>query len=180
MKAIFDTSSLHALCKYYIPLDKSGNLKKLIELEIAAGNIIIIDAVFNEARGLGGGVIINTLTFITTKKYHTRTDNIAPTPDFFTHLNGAFINQKVVTDRKITPTEVQQTKNKYPNLADGRLLIFCQSILSDNPIIVTEESRLLNDGKIIKKIPINCDVLGLKCCTLPEFLVNSYNAKIVI
>jgi len=179
MKAIFDTSSLHALCKYYIPLDKSGRLSNLFLSEISKRNIIVIDAVIKEARVLSGGVIISTLAFLSNNKLHTKTDTISPSPAFYTGLSSDFLNAKVIAERKITPTEVQLAKNKYPNSADGRLIIYCQSIFSDNPIIVTEESRMLNDGKIIKKIPLNCDTLGLKCCTLPEFLKNA-NAEIVI
>lgn len=46
------------------------------------------------------------------------------------------------------------------------------------PIIVTEETRSKNDGKVFKKIPTNCLVAGIECCTLPVLLKTHFNINI--
>jgi len=57
-------------------------------------------------------------------------------------------------------------------------MLYAQSILSENPFIVIEESVHGNDGKVHRKIPYNCQFLAIKCCTLPEFINEYFNLTI--
>lgn len=178
MIAVFDTSSLHALCKYYLPLDRNGDLKNLVDSKCLSGEIVVIEQVINEARTLSGGIIINMLSFLNDRNYRTNTNGILPNLAFFNHLNNDFVDQNIVSSKGLDAIQVQNAKDRYVRGADGKLLIYSQSIIANSPIVVTEESRLLNDGKTIKKIPVNGDTMGLQCCTLPILFKNYYQINI--
>ena len=49
---------------------------------------------------------------------------------------------------------------------------------TNNPVVVTEETLNSNDGKIFRKIPNNCKVAGIDCCTLPQLLKEYYKLDI--
>ena len=48
MKAIIDTSSLLSLVRYYLPFDQDTKLFDFIKSEFENGNLILIDAVYQE------------------------------------------------------------------------------------------------------------------------------------
>lgn len=100
-----------------------------------------------------------------------------PDQRFFDQLKHDFLNQGVIRLKKLTDVQLDASKNEFLNDADGKILIYAQSIAVEKPIIVTGETRSPNDKKEIKKIPINCDSLNIDCCDLPTLLSNHYNLE---
>lgn len=99
-----------------------------------------------------------------------KTNHIIPSAKFYSHLDD-FVDLKIANNpkRPLTPAEVELAKLNYLNQADDRLIIYAHSIISENPIIVTEETPKPNDGKLIRKIPYNCSFLNLNCCVSLNF-----------
>ena len=54
---------------------------------------------------------------------------------------------------------------------DAKLLFYALNNLDKEPIIITEETMLSNDGKLFKKLPAICEILGIKHMTVAEWLV---------
>jgi hypothetical protein len=84
MKAVFDTSSLVALIKYYLPFDYNATLLGQIEEHLVTGEMIIIDEVLNECKGTAQGIVISKLsflgepTFLKKHKIVKQTDSLLP------------------------------------------------------------------------------------------------------
>jgi len=53
MRVVIDTSSLLSLVRYYLPFDKNGVLFGLIKSKFASGEIIMLDAVYEESKFIG-------------------------------------------------------------------------------------------------------------------------------
>ena len=64
MIAIFDTSSFFNLVKYYLPLDKKGEIREIIKLNYEVGEIRVIDKVIEECGYTAQGLILNNLEFL--------------------------------------------------------------------------------------------------------------------
>ena len=170
MNAILDTSSLLALVRYYLPFDKNSLLFNLLQEKFEAGEIIILDKVFEEIQYISGGIIIKELPFIKDKKKHKKTGDLIPTKTFYNLLENQFCNQDIKKLKGITDTEFELEKNHFLQTADANLILYALSIKTLNPIIITEETKNSNDSKLFKKIPENCRCIEMECCNLPELL----------
>ena len=179
MKAIFDTSSFECIMKHYVPIDRSGELKVIIEENFSAGEFILIDKVYKEICNYEAGFVLKEFPFLKDKRLIVNTSTIIPNTIFYSHLND-FVDQSIVHNlkRPLTPAQVELGIQNYLNGADGRLLIFAHSIISENPIIVTEETVKANDGKLIRKIPYNCSFLNINCCNFPQLLKENFSVSL--
>jgi hypothetical protein len=173
MTAIFDTSSFFNLVKYYLPLDKHGEIRDIIKLNYEVGEIRVIDKVIEECGYTAKGLVLNNLEFLKSKSLHIKTEDILPSTAFFNFVDREFCDAAEIKAKDYSKEQIEMLKTKYLESADCKLMLYAQSILSENPFIVTEESVHGNDGKVHRKIPYNCQFLSIKCCTLPEFL-NEY------
>lgn len=63
MKAIFDTSSFECIMKHYVPTDRSGELKAIIEENFQVGEFILIDEVFKEICNYEAGIVFKEYPF---------------------------------------------------------------------------------------------------------------------
>jgi hypothetical protein len=170
MSAILDTSSLLALVRYYLPFDKNSLLFNLLETKYASGEILILDKVYDEIKYVSGGIILQTLPFLEDKKKHVKTTSLIPSRTFYNLLENQFCNQEIKRLKNITDTEFEVEKNRYLQSADANLILYAMSIKTENPIIITEETKSANDSKLFKKIPENCKCIDMQCSTLPELL----------
>lgn len=171
MKAIVDTSSFLALIKYYLPFDKNNFLKNIIQEKFEKSEIIVIDKVFQEAKYISGGIILEKLNFITEKsKFIVKTDEILPSVKFFNLLENQFCNKSIVKLKGLTDIEFDLIKNEYVKGADCRMILYALNIKDDDVLIVTEETKTTNDDKFFKKIPENCSHIEIECCNLPKLL----------
>jgi hypothetical protein len=175
MIVLIDTSSLLAFVRYYLPFDKNQKIKSLFHEKYESGDLVILNKVFEEAKFIAQGIILKELDFILDKTKHVKTDNLLPDKRFFNLLENQFCNKDVVRLRGITEVEFEQEKTRYLGNADAAILLYALKRKSENPLIVTEESRSSNDGKIFKKIPDNCKELQINCCSLPTLLRDHLN-----
>lgn len=178
MNAIIDTSSLLAFVRYYLPFDKSGTFKELFQSKFENSEIIILDKVFDESKYISQGIIIKELEFIDNKKKHIDTSNLIPSKKFFNLLENQFCNKDIVRLKGITEVEFEQEKTRYLKTPDANLLLYSLSIKDSNPIVVTEETKTINDNKIFKKIPENCKEIDIQCCSLPKLLKEYFKIDI--
>ncbi len=182
MRVVIDTSSLVALVRYYLPFDKDDSLKKFIKGKIDLGEIIILDKIVIESSYYAQGIVLKYLEFLKEKHLQQKTDILIPSPKFFTMLENQFCIQ--VKRAQLDSPEFENRKRSYLEDADAKLILYCQKIKDsgdlefDKVILVTEETPSDNDGKLFKKIPVICDILGIEWCNLPTLLNNHFNLKL--
>ena len=179
MKAIIDTSSLLAFVRYYIPFDENSNLKEQIKNKIENDELIIIDKVVEESKRIKKGIILKSLNFIENSKKIIPTETILPDATFFNQLKNNFCNTELIKLKGLNDTEFEKEKNYFLNSADAKLILYALKFKADNICIVSEETLSNNDNKIFKKIPFICNMVDIKCCTLPEFLQDYFKIKII-
>ncbi len=181
MKAVIDTSSLLSLVRYYLPFDKKGVLFEVIKGKIANGEIILLDAVYEECRFVSRKIILKTLGFLEDQAFLKENGILVKTDDLIPVSPARFLNrirnQFVAVPaqfRKLTEAEFEVQKNRFMQSADAKLIMYCEHLMADNPAggvyLVTEETATANDLKLFKKIPAICTVLGIPTITLPELL----------
>ena len=128
MKAVFDTSSLLSLVKYYLPFDDNLTLLGQIEEHLVSGDMIIIDEVLNECKSMAQGIVISKLsflgepTFLKKHKIVKHTESLVPPSQkkFSNMLNNQFVN---ATMRKgISDAEFEVIKNEFLQKADARMI----------------------------------------------------------
>lgn len=178
MNAIIDTSSLLALVKYYLPFDQNRNLKKLIEEKFNNGDILLIDKVFEESKFVARKIIVSELDFLNDKSKHIKTNNLYPDNTFFNLLDNQFCDKDVKKAKDISEVEFELEKKRFLNTADGCLILYSYFRKNDDIILVTEETRSANDNKIFKKLPENCELIGVKHCSLPILIKEYYQLEL--
>jgi hypothetical protein len=186
MVVIVDTCSLLALSKFYLPFDDEQVLYDFVETQYNARKFIIIDAIHTESRQTAKGIIIETLPFLENNK-----TNIAKTNNTFAPSPKRFSNQLdnnlcvPLAKKLLTETEYIAAKQDFLQTGDARLIIYalnyqkeCENNLFEEFFVLTEESRIQNDGKLFKKLPLICEFLNIKTMTLPDYLKkNGIKAK---
>ena len=178
MTAIIDTSSLMAFVTYYLPFDKTGNLKAFFKDKFDRGELVVIDKIHDEAKYLSKGIILKELDFLAKRSHLTSTTELLPTRSFFNLVENQFCNKSLVVLKGLTDAEYEAEKTKFLNSVDANLILYAQNNKHLDPVIVTEESAKSNDNKIFKKIPANCQLTGITCCTLPELFNNYFGVNI--
>ena len=182
MNVIIDTSSLLAFVRYYLPFDKNSILKNLLKEKFESGELLLIDKVYFEARGISKGIVIEELEFLSDKSKHINTANIFPNSKFFSMLEDSYCNKTIRKAKSISDVEFEQNKKEYLENADAKMILYALEHLSDiefiKPIIVTEETKSGNDGKLFKKIPDICEISGIPCCNLQTLLKDYFRVDI--
>lgn len=136
--------------------------------------IIVLDAILNEAKFTSKGIVLKAYPFIVEKKdLIVDTKELMPysTKKFDNMVDKNFIVAALVNNGKVNYSIMKQS---FLNSGDGKLILTMYNRLHDdkeaNICIVTEESKTGNDGKIFKKIPALCEFIGARCISLAEFL----------
>ena len=177
MKVIIDTSSLLSLVRYYLPFDQDTKLFDFIKSEFENGNLILIDAVYQECEYTTKGVVLKTINYLTEKdfkknyKIPLKTKDLLPpsTKKFYNLLNDNF---RTPLSRRLNEAEFEERKKGFLETADARMIILAliKKSSKEDITIVTEESESGNDHKDFKKIPSICKMLDIKVMTLPDLL----------
>lgn len=174
MEYYFDTSSLVALARYYHPFDKDGRLFDFVRNQFQSKEIIVLDAILNEAKFTSKGIVLKAYPFIVEQKdLIVDTKELMPysTKKFDNMVDKNFIVAALVNNGKVNYSIMKQS---FLNSGDGKMILTMYNRLHDdkeaNICIVTEESKTGNDGKIFKKIPALCEFIGARCISLAEFL----------
>lgn len=180
MKAVLDTSSLVSLARYYILFDKNEVLSTYIKTKLQAGDLIIIDKVFEECNYVSGGIVFKSLPFLKEKDFlksaklpYKTTDLLAPSPaKFLRQVENQFTRNEVRKRLEITEVQYENQKNSFLNGADAKQIVLCLHLQSttDSLYLVTEETEYSNDNKLFMKIPAICKELNISTLTLPELL----------
>ena len=180
MRAAIDTTSLVSFVRYYLPFDKADKLKKLLEKKFNSGEVIVLDKVFEESGRVAKGIVTEKLDFLDDKKKLVKTDMILPEQKFFNILENqlCYGSQK----NKLTDVQFEIEQKRYLNSADAKLILFCEkdknNLGLDKPILVTEESRSENDGKLFKKLPEICSILNIEHCNLPTLIKDHFQINL--
>ena len=184
MIVVIDTSSLLSLVRNYLPLDKSGFLFEEIKNKISTGELILLDAVYEESRYQSKGIILKNLDYLGDKdflreyKIIVKTDELLPLAPgkFMNMLSNQFAVQGQL--KRLNDAEFEVKKKQFMESADAKLILYCQHLIRDNPdeeiYLVTEETAAANDLKLFKKIPAICEILDIPVITLPELLLKKY------
>jgi hypothetical protein len=176
MKAIIDTSSLMALVRYYLPFDNNENLKSFFNTKISNKEILVLDGVYDEAKYLSKSTITKNLEFIADKINHTKTSDFFPNREFSHHLQNSFCDNEIIRLKGLTSTDIDVAKKTFLNSADGKIILYSYFNKNDT-IIITEETKSANDGKVFKKLPVLSEIINVQCCNLPYFLKNHCQIK---
>lgn len=150
-KYLFDTCSLIALVRYYIPFDSQGKLGDFIHKGFETKEFIMLEQVKNECKQVSKGLVFQTLPQLVNIK-HTHFESI-PTAEIH-------IKRKQISD-----SDYESQKSNFINSADFNL-IYCA--MKNHYTIITEETVTSNDNKLFKKIPLLCQEQRIKCITLPD------------
>jgi hypothetical protein len=167
-------------CSYYLPFDKADKLKKFLEKKFNSGELIVLDKVYEESGRVAKGIVTKELDFLDDKKKLVKTDLILPPQKFFNRLENELCYG---TQRyKLTSTEYEIEQKRFLETADAKLILFCEkdkhSLELDKPILVTEETRAENDGKLFKKLPEICTILNIEYCNLPTLLRDHFQINL--
>ena len=177
MEYYFDTSSLVALARYYHPFDKNGRLFEFVRSKFQSKEIIVLDAILNEAKSISRGIALKAYPFIEEQKdLIVDTKELMPysTKKFGNMVDKNFAVAALVNNGKVNYSIMKQD---FLNSGDGKLILTMYNRLHDDKeariCIVTEESKTANDKKIFKKIPAICDFIGARCITLADYLADT-------
>ncbi len=176
-KIIIDTSSLLSLVRYYLPFDNQNILKDFVHQKFISGEILFLDAVFEECRYNSQGIILKELDFLESKTLQFSTQDLIPTKKFFNMLENQFCEKKI--KKNLKPEEYENRERTFFDSADYHLILYVFLNKEQEDIaVVTEETKLSNDGKVFKKIPAICEIMDVDCITLPKLLTNYSNLKL--
>ena len=183
MRTLVDTSSLVSLARYYYPFDSTDILNEYLNSEIASGNIIVLDKIAEEVQYVSRGMAVEAFSCLKDKNRVVSTKDLIPKPQFFNMLDNSFVDN--ATKRlKFNDDEAgyNNERDVFLKGADCALVVYAMNNTSKmDPIqILTEESANQNDGKLFKKIPLICKVIGIRTLTSVEFLKELQSIKVNI
>lgn len=168
-----------------MPFDEDGKLKAYFQKSFESKELIIIDKVFDECLVTAQGIIVKNLDFILLRtQLIVNTDDTLPYPKFFTQLDNQFCEKDILKSKNIDSVEFERKKQEYVNDADGKMILYARERINESnlfpqkTVIITEETKRSNDGKVIKKIPAICEILKIECCTLPDLIKEHYSLKL--
>lgn len=173
MRTLVDTSSLVSLARYYHPFDSTEILNEYLNSEIASGNIIVLDKIAEEVQYVSSSMAVKAFSCLKDNNRVVSTKDLIPKPQFFNMLDNSFVDN--ATKRlKFNDDEAgyNNAREVFLKGADCALVVYAMNNTSKmDPIqILTEESANQNDGKLFKKIPLICKVIGIRTLTSVEFL----------
>ena len=180
MRAVIDTTSLVSFVRYYLPFDKSGKLKALLEQKFNSGELVVLDKVHDESKYVAKGIVNKELKFLEKSTMIVKTDLLLPEPKFFKRLENELCYG--AQRNKLTDPEYEINQKKFLESADAKLILFCEqdrnALELDKPILVTEETKSDNDNKLFKKLPEICTILKIEHCNLPTLLKDHFKIDI--
>lgn len=177
---IADTCSLVYLSKYYLPFDKDDKLRNFFEKKFCSGELILLDAILTECTHQSQGLVVKSMPFLESDKISAvkTTDMLAPAPQRF---SNQLDNNLCVTKAKtlLTKEAYALQKQLYLESGDGRIIVFALNKIKENElfdeiIVLTDETKISNDGKLFKKLPIVCELLNIRTITLVDYLKDNH------
>lgn len=173
MIGIIDTCSLVAIARYYLSIKDGNKLLSFLEHKFRSGDLILLSSIHREARYTHSGIVITAMPFLDDKELIMNDKNLIPSaPKKFSNLldNNFCI---AVQRKKLTNEAYAQQKEAYMSSGDIKLILYALNNIEQEPIIITEETKISNDGKLFKKIPAICEFFDLKCMTVTQWLASN-------
>lgn len=171
MIGIIDTSSLVAIARYYLPIKDEVKLLRFIESKFRTGELIMLSSIHLEASRTQKGIALELMDFLNDNELKFNdSDLIPPAPRKFSNqldYNFCILPQK----KRLTAEEYALQKAQYMITGDAKMLLYALNNSDKDPVIITEETKLSNDGKLFKKLPAICEILEIKHMTIAEWLV---------
>lgn len=173
---IVDTCSLVYLSKFYLPFDEDDKLKAFFEKKFRCGELLMLDVILNECKQQSKGIVVRSMPFWESEKslIVKTNDLMAPAPQKFS--NQLDNNLCIPLVRKhFTDEEYSLQKQLFLESGDGKIILLAlnkinESRLLDEVVVLTDESKISNDGKVFKKLPSICEFLQIKTITLVDYL----------
>ena len=176
MAIVVDTCSLVMIAKNYLPLDKDRCLFTFLEDAFYKRELLLLDAILEETKQTSQGIAVDKMPFLKDKKLAIPTKDILPTsPRKFSNMMDNNFCVRLLKN-ELTEQEYVQQKAEYSKTADYKILVYSMKeqnlngIIKDKYYVMTEETRLPNDGKLFKKLPLLCDQIGIETITSSEYL----------
>lgn len=161
---LFDTCSLIALARYYLPFDKNNALRDFIYSGFETKEFLMLKQVKDECEQVSGGLVFNELPKLKNTKpinfNQIVTDKIHRLID-----NNFIVSQSQIN--KLESGEYESQKRDFINGADFNL-IYCA--MENHYTIITEETPTNNDNKLFKKISVICQMQVIKCESISQLL----------
>lgn len=170
MTGIIDTSSLLAIARYYLSIKDESRLLYFLESNFRSGHLILLSSIHNEAAKTQKGVVLDTMNFLNDNGLQVNdSELLPPSPRKFSNqLDNNFCIP--LQRKRLKEEEYAQQKSFYLQTGDARMILFALNNQNLDPIIITEETRYSNDGKLFKKLPAICDILDIKHLSIAEWL----------
>lgn len=163
-KYLFDTCSLIALVRYYIPFDSQSKLGNFIHKGFETNEFIMLKQVKDECKQVSKGLVFQILPQL--KDIKSINFNEIITDKIHSLIDNNFIVSKSQKDR-LESAEYESQKSNFINSADFNL-IYCA--MQNHYTIITEETTAINDNKLFKKISAICQMQGIKCVSISQLL----------
>ena len=171
MIGIIDTSSLVAIARYYLPIKDEVKLLHFIESKFRSGELVLLSTIFVEASRTQKGIALELMEFLNEDGLRFNDSDLIP-PSVRKFSNQLDNNLCVPLQKKKLSDEMYALqKAEYMTTGDAKMLFYALHNKDKEPVIITEETKLSNDGKLFKKLPAICDFLEIKHMTVAEWLV---------
>lgn len=171
MIGIIDTSSLLAIARYYLPIKDEVKLLRFVEAKLRSGELIFLSTIHSEVSRTQKGIALDLMEFLNDSRLrHNDAELMPPSPKRFSNqLDNNFCVP--LQKKKLNPEAFAMQKNQFMKTGDAKLLLYALNHLDEGTIVITEKTMLSNDGKVFKKLPAICEILGIKHMTVAEWLV---------
>lgn len=172
MIGIIDTSSLVAIARYYLPIKDEVKLLRFLESKFRSGELILLSSIHMETSRTQKGIAVELMEFLNDPELRFNdSDLIPPSPKKFSNqLDNNFCVP--LQKKKLSAEAYSLQKDQYMLTGDAKMLLYALNNLDKEPVIITDETMLSNDGKLFKKLPAICELLKIKHTTIAEWLVN--------
>ena len=174
MAIVVDTCSLVMIAKNYLPLDENGSMVAFLEQKFKERELLLLDAIQQEASQTSKGIAMEKMPFLKDKAMVIKTvDMFPPSPKKFDNMidNNFCIP---LFRRKLNEEEYIQQKTDFRNSGDAKIIVYSLRVMNENLFgdycVMTEESRLPNDGKSFKKLRLICEFIGVTTITAVDYL----------
>lgn len=171
MIGIIDTSSLVAIARYYLPIKDEVKLLRFIESKFRSGELVLLSSIHLEASRTQKGIALDLMKFLNDRELKFNDSDLTPpSPKKFSNQldNNLCVS---LQKKKLGAEAYSLQKNQYMLTGDAKMLLYALNNMDKDPVIITEETMLSNDGKLFKKLPAICDFLEIKHMTVAEWLV---------
>lgn len=171
MIGIIDTSSLVAIARYYLPIKDEVKLLRFIESKFRSGELVLLSSIHFEASRTQKGIALDLMKFLNDHELKFNdSDLMPPAPRKFSNqLDNNFCIP--LQKKKLSLEAYSLQKEQYMATGDVKMVLYALNNVDKEPVIITEETKPSNDGKLFKKLPAICEILGIKHMTVAEWLV---------